>query len=115
MPETANSTTFRSALPNHVEEALSHLQGLRPRVRCRAEFAPLVRPIVARHDGAELEIDESVDPGVIAEAADRSVVVDNTLTERLTRIQAHLAIELAKSLADVVFGAPSIEIAYGHS
>jgi vacuolar-type H+-ATPase subunit E/Vma4 len=114
-PEMANSTSYRTALPNHVEEALSYVEALRVRVRCRAQLAAVVGPIVARHEGAELAIDETVDPGVIAEAADASVVVDNTLTARLTRLQAHLAIELAKQLVDGVSGAPAIETAYGRS
>jgi vacuolar-type H+-ATPase subunit E/Vma4 len=115
VPEIANSTTYRRALPSHVEEALGYLQGLRPRVRCRAELASVVQPIVARHLGAELEIDDTVDPGVIAEAADGSVVVDTTLTARLRQIEGQLAIELATQLVDEVFGASSMEIAYGPS
>jgi vacuolar-type H+-ATPase subunit E/Vma4 len=115
VPEMAHSTLYRDALPGHVEEALSYLQGLRPRVRCRAEFASLVQPIVARHEGTELEIDETADPGVIAEAGDGSVVVDNTLAVRLTRIQGHLAIELTKQLLDAASGEASIESGYGPS
>jgi vacuolar-type H+-ATPase subunit E/Vma4 len=69
-------------------------------VRCQAAFAPLLRAAIARHNGAELVIDESVGPGIVAEADDRSVIVDNTLVARLERAEAHLAIELSRKLSD---------------
>ena len=96
--EIGGSADYRSALPRHAEMALSYLEGVRSRVRCRAEHAPILRPIVARHQGAELAIDDTMGPGVIAEAADGSVVVDNTLAARLARIEPRLAMELARQL-----------------
>ena len=98
--EIADSAVYRNALPRHAEEALSYLESVRSRVRCRAEFAPILRPIVARHHDAELAIDDGIGPGVIAEAADGSAVVDNTLAARLARIEPQLAIELAKQLLE---------------
>ena len=98
VPEVAASTAYLRALPSHLEEALSYLEGLRPQVRCQAVFAPVLQPLVAQHEGAELVIDESVGPGVVAEAADGSVIVDNTLAARLAQIEARLASDL---LADV--------------
>lgn len=96
--EIGGSAAYRNALPRHAEVALSYLEGVRSRVRCRAEFAPILRPIVARHQDAELAIDDTIGPGVIAEAADGSAVVDNTLAARLARIEPRLAIELARQL-----------------
>ena len=96
--EIADSAAYRNALPRHAEEALSYLESVRVRVRCRAEFAPILRPIVARHQAAELAIDDRIGPGVIAEAADDCAVVDNTLAARLTRIEPQLAIDLATQL-----------------
>lgn len=98
--EVSETAAYRDALKGHVEEALSYLQGLRPRVRCRAAFAPLIHPIVAGCDGAELVIDEGVGPGVVAEAANGSVVIDNTLAARFARIEGQLAIELARRLVE---------------
>lgn len=100
LPEVAASTRYLEMLPSHAGEALSFVEGLRPRVRCQRRFAPVLQPMVARHEGAELVIDETVGPGVIAEAADGSVVVDNTLAARLSRAETQLAIELLKRVGN---------------
>jgi vacuolar-type H+-ATPase subunit E/Vma4 len=100
LPEMAASTLYRSALPSHLDEALSYLEGLGPRVRCASAFAPLFAPIVDRHEGARLVVDDSVGPGPIAEAEDGSVIVDNTLDARLARIEDRLAIDLLKELGN---------------
>jgi vacuolar-type H+-ATPase subunit E/Vma4 len=100
LPEVAASTRYLEVLPSHAEEALSFVEGLRPRVRCQRRFAPALQGIVARHEGAQLVIDEAVGPGVIAEAADGSVVVDNTLAARLARAETRLAIELLKRISN---------------
>ncbi|MGE5834773.1 MAG: V-type ATP synthase subunit E family protein [Acidobacteriota bacterium] len=99
-PETGASESYRRVLPLHLEEALSYVQGLRPRVRCQAAVASVVGAVAARHDGAEIVIDETVGPGVVVEAADGSVVVDNTLAARLARIEPKLAVELLAELSD---------------
>jgi vacuolar-type H+-ATPase subunit E/Vma4 len=100
LPEVAASTRYLEVLPSHAEEALSFVEGLRPRVRCQRRFAPALQAIVARHEGAQLVIDETVGPGVIAAAADGSVVVDNTLAARLSRAETRLAIELLKRISN---------------
>jgi vacuolar-type H+-ATPase subunit E/Vma4 len=69
-------------------------------VRCPSAFAPLLQATIARHDGAELVIDDSVGPGVVAEAADGSLTVDDTLAARLGRAEPRLAIELSRKLGD---------------
>lgn len=101
VPEMAGSTRYLDALPSHLEEALSFLRGLQPCVRCRAAFAPMLQSIVARHQGAELVIDESVSLGVVAESADGSVIVDNTLAARLARAETRLAMELMREVGNV--------------
>jgi vacuolar-type H+-ATPase subunit E/Vma4 len=100
LPEVASSASYGNALPAHVNEALSFLEGLRPRVRCPSAFAPLLQATIVRHDGAELVIDDSVGPGVVAEAADGSLTVDDTLAARLGRAEPRLAIELSRKLGD---------------
>jgi vacuolar-type H+-ATPase subunit E/Vma4 len=99
-PETGASESYQRVLPSHLEEALSYVQGLRPRVRCQAAVASVLGPVAARHDGAEIVIDETVGPGVVVEAADGSVVVDSTLVARLARIEPTLAVELLAELSD---------------
>lgn len=100
VPEVSASTSYADALPSHVNEMLSFLEGLRPRVRCPAILAPLVQATVAGHGDAELVIDESVGWGVVAEAADGSVSVDNTLAARLARAEPRLFIELSRKIGD---------------
>jgi vacuolar-type H+-ATPase subunit E/Vma4 len=100
VPEVAASTAYVDVLPAHLEEALSFLEGLRPRVRCQAAVAAVLQDTIDGYPGAALVIDESVQPGIVAEAADGSVVVDNTLVARLARAEPGLAIELLRKLAD---------------
>ena len=100
IPEIAASPVYTAALPSHVREAMSFLQGLRPRVRCQAALAPVVRPVIAGYDGATFEVERGLGPGVVAEAADGSVQVDNTLAARLARAELRLTIELGRKLAD---------------
>jgi vacuolar-type H+-ATPase subunit E/Vma4 len=102
LPEVAASPAVVEALPAHLDEALSFLEGLHPRVRCQAAFASILQEPIARHAGAELVIDESVGPGIVAEAADGSVVVDGTLAARLARAESQLTIDLSRRLDDVV-------------
>ena len=99
-PEAAASPAYAAVLPAHLREALSFLDGLRPRVRCQAAVAAVLQDTIDRHPGAALVIDESVGPGIVAEAADESVIVDNTLVARLARAEPELAIQLLRKLAD---------------
>ena len=99
IPTIAQSVMYAAVLPAHCEEALSFLDGVRPLVRCQSAFAQVLEGTVRRH-GAVLVINETVGPGVIAEAADGSVIVDNTLPARLARAEMRLAIVLARKLTD---------------
>jgi vacuolar-type H+-ATPase subunit E/Vma4 len=98
LPEIAASPAYVAVLPSHLEEALRFLEGLHPQVRCQSAFAPLLQPIVARCDGATLVVDDTVGPGIVAEASDGSVSVDNTLAARLARNERRLTIELTRTL-----------------
>jgi len=95
LSESALSTSYLAVLPGHLEEALSFVVGLRPRVRCQAAVAPVLQPIVDRHDDVTLLMDEGTGPGVVVEAGDGSVVVDNTLAARLARAETRLVMELS--------------------
>jgi vacuolar-type H+-ATPase subunit E/Vma4 len=99
IPEAAASAPYLEAVPSHLEQALLFVEGLHPRARCQAVFAPLVTPIVTRY-GAQLVLDETVGPGVVVEAGDGSVVVDNTLAARLARAESRLTIDLARTLRE---------------
>lgn len=92
--EAASSDAYREALAGHLAEALSYLEGLPCRIRCAPICEPVLRPLVAGHHGVALEIDQTLGPGLIAETPDGTVVVDNTLGARLSRIERRLAVEL---------------------
>jgi vacuolar-type H+-ATPase subunit E/Vma4 len=100
LPEIGASPAYAGAVPSHLEEALSFLHGLQPRVRCQAAFVPLLQGAIDRHDGSQLVIDESTGAGFVAEAGDGSVVVDDTLPVRLARAETRLTMALARKLAD---------------
>jgi vacuolar-type H+-ATPase subunit E/Vma4 len=100
IPDVARSELYAAALPRHVDEALSFLDGLRPRVRCHTGFAPIVQTTIRSHPGASLLTDDRLGPGIVAEAADGSVSVDNTLAARLDRARLRLTIELGRKLDD---------------
>jgi V/A-type H+-transporting ATPase subunit E len=104
VPEVAASAPFIAALPAHLEQALLFVEGLHPRVRCQAGCGVALAPIAARC-GAQLEVDERAGPGVIVEASDGSVRVDNTLTARLARAERRLTIELARALREAASAA----------
>lgn len=97
--EVAGSPAYAAALPAHVNEALSFVDGLRARVRCAGRFAAIVGPAVEAQ-GATLVVDETVGAGVIVETADGAVSVDNTLAARLGRRQQDLECALARQVQD---------------
>ena len=100
IPEVAQSPLYMSTLPAHVREALSFLDGLQPRVRCHTALVPVVQAAIGEHPGATVLIDETVGPGIVAEAADGSVTVDNTLAARLAGAGMRLRTELGRKLDD---------------
>jgi vacuolar-type H+-ATPase subunit E/Vma4 len=92
--------SYAGALTAHTTEALSFLEGLQPRVRCHAACASVVERVIQAHPGATLVVDDATGPGIVAEALDGSVSVDNTLAARLSRAEIRLTIELARALSD---------------
>ena len=100
IPEVARSELYVSALSAHVHEALAFLDGLQPRVRCHTAAAPVVQAAISAHPGATLLTDDSLGPGIVAEAADGSVTVDNTLAARLAGAGTRLTIALGRALTD---------------
>ena len=98
--DMASSPSDVGAITSHLEEALSFLNGVQPRVRCQAAVATVLQPAIDCHVGAQLLIDDSIGPGFVAEAADGSVLVDSTITARLARAEPRLTIALARKLTD---------------
>lgn len=95
IPQLGSSAEYRARVPAHAAEALTYLEGLRPVLRCAPAFASLLEPLA--RDGVTLAVDDAVAPGLVAEAADGSLRVDNTLPARLRRLEARLTIELLRA------------------
>lgn len=91
------STAYRERLPAHVEEAIGFLGDAPAGVRCRPADADLVREALGARP-ATVHPDAAMPPGVIVEAADGSVTIDNTLPARLARALPGLAVDVAAAL-----------------
>ena len=98
--EAAASPAYAAALPTHVAESLSFLEGLRPRIRCSGHVACLVREPLETRDGVTLTVDDSIPPGILAEAGDGSLSIDNTLRARLERRWPGLASDIAAKVVN---------------
>jgi vacuolar-type H+-ATPase subunit E/Vma4 len=101
LPEASAAAEYRARLPAHAAETLAYLEGLRPILRCHPSLEPLLAPL--KSEDVLLQPDAALGPGVIAEAADGSVRVDNTLLARLRRLERQLTLEL---LREAEGGAP---------
>ncbi|MGE0461718.1 MAG: V-type ATP synthase subunit E [Vicinamibacterales bacterium] len=102
LSDAAGTPAYQHALPAHLDEALSYVEGVACRVRCPSSCARALAAAAARHRGVSLEVDESIGPGFIVEALDGSVSIDNTLPARLSRVEGRLAVELLNEVRDVV-------------
>jgi vacuolar-type H+-ATPase subunit E/Vma4 len=96
-------TGLAAALAIMISDALSYLPDGPARLRCQAAVAALVGAAIAglARDGLEVCNDDTVPLGVMAETADRSIVVDATFARRLGRERRRLAIEVANQLEGV--------------
>jgi len=89
---------YERSLAPAVEAALRYLEGVPAVLRCRPEVAAQLERLVAQRPGVKVVVDASAAAGVLAEASDGSVVIDNTLDARLARSRRRLAIVLAARL-----------------
>jgi vacuolar-type H+-ATPase subunit E/Vma4 len=92
-----------AALAVMIPDALSYLPDGPAQLRCSAAAAAAVRGAIAglARDGLAVAEDDTVPLGVMAETADRSIIVDATFVRRLTRERPRLAIEVANQLEGV--------------
>lgn len=79
-------------------EALAFFSGVPAVVRCRTSFVERVRAVLHSSDEASVVPDDAVAPGVLVEAVDGSVIVDNTVGARLRRLRPSLSIELLQRI-----------------
>lgn len=85
-----------------ISDGLTYLPPGAATVRCAAVIAEPVRAALAmaKREGAQVSIDESVPLGVMIEAGDGSVFVDGTLARRLARERPRLSALLAGRLLE---------------
>jgi vacuolar-type H+-ATPase subunit E/Vma4 len=88
------SPEYASAPGALAAEALEYLSGVPVVVRCRRSLADKVRAAVREAPEVSVVPDDTVPPGVVVEATDGSVIVDNTVGARLRRMRPSLAIEV---------------------
>jgi vacuolar-type H+-ATPase subunit E/Vma4 len=100
LDEIETVSAYAAALPAHVEDALSFVEGVPARIRCTRRLAAAVGAVVDRRPGTTIVEDDAVGPGVVVETADGGVIVDNTLRARLTQLEPELASVLAQKLSD---------------
>lgn len=97
---TASLERYQAILDAAVDETLRYLEGVPAVLRCRPDAASRVEGRVAGRAGVTVSPDAGARAGVAGEAADGSVVVDNTLTAWLTRRRPELAAALAARLEE---------------
>jgi vacuolar-type H+-ATPase subunit E/Vma4 len=79
-------------------EALAFFSGVPVVVRCRTSLVGRVRAVLHAPGEASVMPDDTLAPGVIVEAVDGSVIVDNTVGARLRRLRPSLSIELMQRI-----------------
>lgn len=89
---------YERSLGTAVDDTLRYLERLPSVLRCRPEAAPLVERLVAERAEVTVEPRAEAGAGILGEAADGSVVVDNTLTAWLAGRRPELAAALAARL-----------------
>lgn len=94
----ASDEAYRNAIPSHLGEALVYMGDVPVVIRCPPALAGAVRAALEGRADAQIAEDETMGPGVVVQAADGHVVVDNTLEARLTRLRPVLSVELAREL-----------------
>jgi len=80
-------------------EALEFFSGVPVVVRCRTTLVDRVRAAAPLYVSAVVP-DDTLDFGIVAEAVDKSVIVDNTVGARLRRLRPALSIELLQRIGE---------------
>jgi vacuolar-type H+-ATPase subunit E/Vma4 len=100
--DTALESPDYAAAPGAMAaEALEFFSGVPVVVRCRTALVERVRTAMLSSAVASVVADDALAPGVVVEAADQSVIVDNTVGARLRRLRPALSIELLRRIGEV--------------
>lgn len=96
LAEAERDERYLAAVPQHLEEALRHVEGVPAEVRCRPSVARRLEPVLAGRAQLELVEDPGAPLGVVVRAKDGTVEVDNTLGARLQNVRQELGAELMR-------------------
>jgi vacuolar-type H+-ATPase subunit E/Vma4 len=89
---------YRHRLEPMAAEALPYVEGRAASLACPPGAAPAVAAFLTGHPNVRVTTAEDATPGILVQADDGSVVVDNTLPAQLARRRSELAIRLAVRL-----------------
>jgi len=98
LPRALDAPGSSGALALLVGETLEFFAGKPAVIRCRPGLADRVQQLVASLGSVRVSPDDSVPEGVVVEAEDGSVMVNNTLIERMGRFLPLLSIELVAGI-----------------
>jgi len=98
--EAAGTDAYRESLTGLSADTLSYLEAVPCRIRCRAVDVALVSAAASSRSDVTVEASDDIGPGLVADAIDLSVTIDQTLDARLTRLAGALAIELLAEVRD---------------
>ena len=96
--ERLPGATYAGAIPALVETTLAFLPEEPATIRCRPDVMPTVRDVVGDAKNVRVVDDPTVAAGVLGQADDGSVTVDNTLPQHLRRLHDDLAIAVMARL-----------------
>jgi vacuolar-type H+-ATPase subunit E/Vma4 len=97
-PAAISDPAYRTALPEHLAEALQAVGEGPAAVRCPEALVPVVRAAVAGRKDLAVQADPAAPPGVTVVTADGVIEVDDTLDGRLERLRPRLALEVLARL-----------------
>lgn len=94
----AGPARYQRMLPALFRETLQFLEGVPAVVTCRPEIEAQLESLAADYPRVSIRPSADAAPGILAEAVDGTVSVDNTLPALLRRRRAELAVALAARL-----------------
>jgi len=96
----AEAERYRRALPGLVAATLRYLEGAPAVLRCRPDAARAVRALCEGRPDVQVEEASDAEAGLLGEARDGRLVVDNRLSALLARRRAELSVAVARRLED---------------
>jgi vacuolar-type H+-ATPase subunit E/Vma4 len=96
LPHLLDEATYRTALPDEVQLALTYVGGEPAVIRCSSSLTDAIRLLVADRPGTTVKADPVVGSGFKVASADGYVEVDCTLEARLQRLRPQLSLEVLR-------------------